>query len=124
MITQKKIPYIENAYKESADYGDMLNNNAIIKIKPLILDIVDDSDDDEVFNTNFISTSIASDFDQSLNDIFANEKPNSLVICTDENFTCHDNAVSNFFLSHSSRSLKTSSSTLNALSFIYISLHN
>lgn len=97
-MTQKKTPYIENAYEESADYGDMLNNNAIVKIESMM----DDSDDDydEVFNTQFIDTSVLSDFSKSLNDIHTSEKPlerpNSLAIRTDEHFSYpDDNAVSN-----------------------------
>lgn len=57
-----------------------------------------DSDFDEVFNTHFIGTSITPNFSKSLNDIHAGEKPlerpNTLAIRTDENFTYNCNAVS------------------------------
>lgn len=76
----------------------MLNNNAIIKIDSM-MDIGyndSDDDDDEVFNTKNFSTSLASNYSKSLNDICASkmplERPNTLAIRTDENLTY--NAVS------------------------------
>jgi hypothetical protein len=76
----------------------MLNNNAILKIESMMECIDDSDDDDEVFNTRFVNTSVALNFSKSLNDIHEGERPlerpNSLAIHPDENFTYHDNAVS------------------------------
>ena len=122
-MTHIKMPYIENAYEESADYGDMLNNNNMnVKIESMMdIGYNDDSDDDdEVFNTRFVNT---SNFSKSLNDIHASEKPlerpNSLAIHTDEHFTYHENAVSTLGIPKATAAVHlTSSSALNALFII------
>lgn len=64
------------------------------------MDIGSNSDDDfEVFNTNYVNSSLASElnFSKTCNDIRISEnptRPNSLAIRTAENFTFDDNAVS------------------------------
>lgn len=91
----------------AADSGDLLNNNCGNDANANV-DYSKDfneyySDDEEVFDTNFVGTSLASasNFSKSLNDIHINNdeiipmRPNSLAICTDDQFMYNDSCKNN-----------------------------
>ncbi len=87
-ITQKKTTYLS-----CENFQDILNNN---ETKSL-------SEEDEIFDTNYVNTRLAVNFSKSMSDLQTSEKfslrPKTLALFDGEHFTLNDdNFVSNWSL--------------------------